>query len=66
MSDLVARTGRHQQHYEDVYRLIAGCVPFRYKSCDNDSSSEKIVEVLMINSPSGQGVLFPKGGWENN
>ena len=25
-----------------------------------DPSSEKIVEVLMINSPSGPGLLFPK------
>jgi len=24
MSDLVARTGRHQQRYEDGYRLVAG------------------------------------------
>lgn len=31
MSDLVARTGRHQQHYEDGYRLIAGCVPLGIK-----------------------------------
>ncbi|GAU37593.1 hypothetical protein TSUD_365140 [Trifolium subterraneum] len=61
MSDLVARTGRHQQRYENGYRLVAGCVPFRYKSSgDKDSSSEKIIEVLMINSPSGPGLLFPK------
>ncbi|KAK2354121.1 Nudix hydrolase 16, mitochondrial [Trifolium repens] len=67
MSDLVARTGRHQQRYENGYRLVAGCVPFRYKSSgDDDSSSEKIIEVLMINSPSGPGLLFPKGGWEND
>jgi len=39
-------------------QLGCRCVPFRYKSCD--SSSEKIVEVLMINSPSGPGLLFPK------
>ncbi|KAK7343104.1 hypothetical protein VNO80_26067 [Phaseolus coccineus] len=66
MSELVARTGRHQQRYENGYRLVAGCVPFRYKSSDGDSSSEKIVEVLLINSPSGPGLLFPKGGWEND
>ncbi|CAK8561107.1 unnamed protein product [Lathyrus sativus] len=66
MCDLVARTGRHQQRYEDGFRLVAGCVPFRYKSCEDDSSSEKIVEVLLINSPSGPGLLFPKGGWEND
>ncbi|KAJ7982357.1 Nudix hydrolase 16, mitochondrial [Quillaja saponaria] len=68
MSELVARTGRHQQRYEDGYRLVAGCIPFRYKNSDDsdDSSFEKIVEVLMINSPSGPGLLFPKGGWEND
>lgn len=27
MSELVARTGRQQQRYEDGYRLIAGYVP---------------------------------------
>ncbi|KAK4392525.1 Nudix hydrolase 16, mitochondrial [Sesamum angolense] len=33
---------------------------------DGDGNSEKIVEVLMINSTSGPGLLFPKGGWEND
>ncbi|KAJ0980972.1 hypothetical protein J5N97_009227 [Dioscorea zingiberensis] len=64
MSDLVARTGRHQQRYEDGYRLVAGCIPFRYR--DSDEGPKKIVEVLMINSQSGPGLLFPKGGWEND
>lgn len=68
MSDLVARTGRHQQRYEAGCRLVAGCIPFRYKN-SNDAVSgkpEKTVEVLMINSQSGPGLLFPKGGWEND
>ncbi|KAM1251731.1 hypothetical protein ACFX13_040658 [Malus domestica] len=68
MCDIVARTGRHQQRYEAGCRLVAGCIPFRYKSSDetDDANSEKIIEVLMINSPSGPGLLFPKGGWEND
>ncbi|KAK6149063.1 hypothetical protein DH2020_016588 [Rehmannia glutinosa] len=68
MSELVARTGRHQQRYEDGYRLIAGCIPFKYRNVEEDGSGtpEKIVEVLMINSNSGPGLLFPKGGWEND
>ncbi|EYU18631.1 hypothetical protein ABFS82_10G154400 [Erythranthe guttata] len=68
MSELVARTGRHQQRYEDGYRLIAGCIPFKYTYVEDDEcgTSEKIVEVLMINSTSGPGLLFPKGGWEND
>lgn len=68
MSGLVARTGRHQQRYEAGCRLVAGCIPFKYRSSEesSDAKSEKIVEVLMINSPSGPGLLFPKGGWEND
>ncbi|KAK1318886.1 hypothetical protein QJS10_CPB04g00704 [Acorus calamus] len=64
MSDLVARTGRHQQRYQDGFRLIAGCIPFKYD--ENSSAKAKEVEVLMINSLSGPGLLFPKGGWEND
>lgn len=66
MSNLVARTGRHQQLYDGGCRLIAGCIPYRYKDSDesSDKNSERIVEVLMINSSSGPGLLFPKGGWE--
>ncbi|CAN0863148.1 Nudix hydrolase 16, mitochondrial [Linum grandiflorum] len=68
MSELVARTGRHQQRYEGGCRLVAGCIPFRYRECDEneDNNSEKVVEVLMISSASGPGLLFPKGGWEND
>lgn len=68
MSELVARTGRHQQRYEDGCRLVAGCIPFKYRNSveSNGAASQKIVEVLMINSTSGPGLLFPKGGWEND
>ncbi|XP_047945104.1 nudix hydrolase 16, mitochondrial-like isoform X2 [Salvia hispanica] len=67
MSELVARTGRQQQRYEGGYRLIAGCIPFKFRNSeDGDNSPEKVVEVLMINSTSGPGLLFPKGGWEND
>ncbi|KAJ4971743.1 hypothetical protein NE237_004842 [Protea cynaroides] len=68
MSDMVARTGRHQQRYEAGCRLVAGCIPFRCRDSDDssDAKSEKVVEVLMIDSTSGPGLLFPKGGWEND
>ncbi|XP_027066040.1 nudix hydrolase 16, mitochondrial [Coffea eugenioides] len=68
MSELVARTGRHQQRYEDGYRLIAGCIPFKYRDSgeNGDDTPERILEVLMINSASGPGLLFPKGGWEKD
>ncbi|KAM0842432.1 hypothetical protein ACQ4PT_058380 [Festuca glaucescens] len=69
MCDLVARTGRLQQRYEGGRRLVAGCIPFRYKDNNDETSDDEqkgIVEVLMINSQSGPGLLFPKGGWEND
>ncbi|XP_039036148.1 nudix hydrolase 16, mitochondrial-like isoform X1 [Hibiscus syriacus] len=68
MSDLVARTGRLQQRYEAGFRLVAGCIPFRYRNSNeaDDVKFGKVVEVLMITSTSGPGLLFPKGGWEND
>ncbi|XWS57021.1 hypothetical protein CRYUN_Cryun09bG0136000 [Craigia yunnanensis] len=58
MSDLVARAGRLQQR----------CIPFGYRSSAeaDDINFAKVVEVLMINSTSGPGLLFPEGGWEND
>ena len=34
------------------------CIPFKY--CDGNGTSDNDVEVLMINSTSGRGLLFPK------
>ncbi|XP_051123510.1 nudix hydrolase 16, mitochondrial-like isoform X2 [Andrographis paniculata] len=44
------------------------CIPYRYRDSDEcgGKNSKKVVEVLMINSPSGPGLLFPKGGWESD
>lgn len=38
------------------------CIPFRYRDSDFDSDEKpkKVVEVLMISSTSGPGLLFPK------
>ncbi|KAM2227500.1 hypothetical protein ACFXTI_014299 [Malus domestica] len=68
MSDLVARTGRHQQRYEAGHRLVAGCIPFKYRNTgeNSDGTYERVVEVLMISTTSGPGLVFPKGGWEND
>ncbi|KAF7804008.1 nudix hydrolase 16, mitochondrial [Senna tora] len=68
MSELVARTGRLHQRYEAGCRLVAGCIPFKYRSPaeTSDGGSQKILEVLMISSASGHGLVFPKGGWEND
>jgi hypothetical protein len=37
---------------------ICRCIPFRYR--DIKDEQKKLVEVLMINSQSGPGLLFPK------
>lgn len=41
-----------------VYR----CIPFKYTNLveNSDGTHEKVVEVLMINSTSGPGLVFPK------
>ncbi|XP_008797101.2 nudix hydrolase 12, mitochondrial-like [Phoenix dactylifera] len=65
---LVARKGRHQQRYENGYRLVAGCIPYRQKT-DTESHSGNLIdrlEVLMVSSPNRDDFIFPKGGWEND
>lgn len=65
MVNLVSRTGRHLQRYEKGYRLVVGCIPYRYKKSQEPTSVEEL-EVLVISAQNGQGMLFPKGGWEND
>ena len=62
MTTLVSRTGRELQRYEHGHRLVAGCIPYRYKLTQDN----KKMEVLMISSQKGQGLFFPKGGWEKD
>nr|ABR18248.1 unknown [Picea sitchensis] len=66
--ELTARTGRHQQRYDNEYRLVAGCIPYRYKesgeACNGTVNRE--LEVLMVLSRGGTALIFPKGGWEND
>ncbi|GAB4840444.1 Nudix hydrolase 17, mitochondrial [Ancistrocladus abbreviatus] len=63
---LVSRTGRQLQRYNTKgRRLVVGCIPYRFRSGSrgqDDVNGE--VEVLVITSQKGQGMLFPKGGWE--
>ncbi|KAJ4839005.1 Nudix hydrolase 17, mitochondrial [Turnera subulata] len=62
---LVSRTGRHLQRYNQGRRQVVGCIPYRYKIDDSNSLDiEDMVEVLVISSQKGKGMLFPKGGWE--
>uniref|UniRef100_A0ACD5UPY8 Uncharacterized protein n=1 Tax=Avena sativa TaxID=4498 RepID=A0ACD5UPY8_AVESA len=56
---LVGRKGRLRQRYDNEYRLVAGCVPYRL---DKDGR----LEVLMVSTPSRDDLVFPKGGWEDD
>uniref|UniRef100_A0A0E0DCG9 Nudix hydrolase domain-containing protein n=1 Tax=Oryza meridionalis TaxID=40149 RepID=A0A0E0DCG9_9ORYZ len=67
---VVARTGRLRQRYDNEYRLVAGCVPYRVKK---DEANPRIlgdvpgqVEVLMVSTPNRADMVFPKGGWEDD
>ncbi|KAK9115131.1 hypothetical protein Syun_021928 [Stephania yunnanensis] len=61
MVSLVSRTGRQYQRYNmGGCRQVVGCIPYRFK---NDFEE---LEVLVISSQKGQGMLFPKGGWETD
>lgn len=64
MVSLVSRTGRHLQRYENGCRQVVGCIPYRFRQTKQDSSSVEELEVLVISSQKGKGMLFPKGGWE--
>ncbi|XP_058195489.1 nudix hydrolase 13, mitochondrial-like [Rhododendron vialii] len=62
-----ARTGRDRQRYEDQFRLVAGCIPYRFEKVDdNFCDIEKRLLVLMISSPNRDNLVFPKGGWEDD
>ena len=58
---LVARQGRELQRYSQRTggRIVVGCIPYRVR-CDGE------LEVLVITSQKGHGMMFPKGGWEED
>ncbi|KAG5052923.1 hypothetical protein JHK87_005121 [Glycine soja] len=57
---LVSRTGRELQRYRKGRRQVVG-----YKIGDQTSlDAQEELEVLVITSQKGKGMLFPKGGWE--
>ncbi|CAI9780055.1 unnamed protein product [Fraxinus pennsylvanica] len=59
---LPSRTGRHLQRYNQGYRLVVGCIPYRIRKTHKSSPYE--LEVLMISSQKSSRMMFPKGGWE--
>ncbi|GLT75393.1 hypothetical protein SLA2020_471240 [Shorea laevis] len=68
MASLIARKGRHKQRYENELRLVSGCIPYKIEKdvADQDSNVEFRLSVLMISTPNRDGLVFPKGGWEND
>lgn len=59
-----ARTGRHRQRFDaSGARLVAGAIPVRTRAGPGGGA---VVEVLMIRSTRGEGLIFPKacGGRE--
>ncbi|XP_010926116.1 nudix hydrolase 17, mitochondrial [Elaeis guineensis] len=68
MVSLVSRQGRQLQRYSSSgCRLVVGCIPYKFNMdmpCSDDL--DKAVEVLVISSQKGYGMMFPKGGWETD
>ncbi|KAK9819718.1 hypothetical protein WJX72_001641 [[Myrmecia] bisecta] len=61
---LLSRVGRELQRYSGSgERLVAGCIPVRITSLEAGVDG---VEVLLISSRGGKGLVFPKGGWETD
>ncbi|KAF0924913.1 hypothetical protein E2562_014989 [Oryza meyeriana var. granulata] len=50
-----ARKGRLRQRYDNEYRLVAGCVPYRVVGGGGGE-----VEVLMVSTPNRADLVFPK------
>lgn len=65
---LVSRTGRQLQRYHKGLRQVVGCIPYRYNKVIEKTMeiNEDDLEVLVISSQKGKGMLFPKGGWETD
>ncbi|KAG8388149.1 hypothetical protein BUALT_Bualt02G0095900 [Buddleja alternifolia] len=68
MVSLVSRTGRHLQRYNQGFRLVVGCIPYRIRKSHKSSTIHGIsiedLEVLLISSQKSSRMMFPKGGWE--
>ncbi|CAH2045345.1 unnamed protein product [Thlaspi arvense] len=63
-----ARTGRDRQRYDNNFRLVSGCIPYRLVNDEEDSGVdfENKLQVLMVSSPNRHDLVFPKGGWEDD
>ncbi|KAJ4766089.1 hypothetical protein LUZ62_076464 [Rhynchospora pubera] len=66
-SVLQIHTGRQKQRYENQFRLVAGCVPYRVEHGEENSCDlVQKLELLMVSTPKREDLIFPKGGWEDD
>lgn len=63
---MVSRQGRELQRYTTTGgRVVVGCIPYKLKEGNLIGSHiDQAIEVLVISSQKGHGMMFPKGGWE--
>ncbi|CAA0806887.1 Nudix hydrolase 17- mitochondrial [Striga hermonthica] len=63
-----SRSGRHLQRYNQGFRQVVGCIPYRMRNSNKSSTgSNQLIEeleVLLISSQKSSKMMFPKGGWE--
>ncbi|EEF36415.1 nudix hydrolase 17, mitochondrial [Ricinus communis] len=65
MACLVSRSGRELQRYDNQgRRQVVGCIPYRYKNSSDGSFSDELEVLVITSQKGGQGMMFPKGGWE--
>ncbi|XP_073023551.1 nudix hydrolase 18, mitochondrial-like [Primulina eburnea] len=62
------RTGRHLQRYDQGFRQVVGCIPYRKRKTNKSTPVEgtaiEDLEILLISSQKSPKMMFPKGGWE--
>ncbi|GFP89443.1 nudix hydrolase 17 mitochondrial [Phtheirospermum japonicum] len=65
---LPSRTGRHLQRYNQGFRQVVGCIPYRIRKTNKSplvhGTHIEDLEVLLISSQKSPRMMFPKGGWE--
>ncbi|KAG0469885.1 hypothetical protein HPP92_016585 [Vanilla planifolia] len=48
-------------------RQLQRCIPYKFTvDCSSDNDLLRSMEVLVISSQKGYGMMFPKGGWESD
>ncbi|KAG0485326.1 hypothetical protein HPP92_009405 [Vanilla planifolia] len=67
MVSFSARQGRQLQRYSTTGgRLVVGCIPYKLDLNCSNNDLLRSMEVLVISSQKGYGMMFPKGGWESD